>query len=75
MRLGASAAHRRPHRARGAGHNLSWSWHFVPGRWDMVEISVEACDGSPRMVENDLDYRVDRVGDFCPWASYVLERL
>lgn len=59
----------------GGGHNLSWSWHFVPDRWDVVEISVEVCDGSPRMVENDLDYWVDKVRTFCPWSSFVAEPL
>lgn len=62
--------------ARGGGdHNLAWSWHFEPGRWDAVEISVEVCDGTPRMVEDDLDYWVDKVGTFCPWASYVVAPL
>ena len=58
--------------ARGdGGHNLAWSWHFVPGGWDLVEISAEVCDGTPRMVEADVNSWVDKVGTFCPWSSYV----
>ena len=58
--------------ARGnGGHNLTWSWHFVPESWDLVEISVEVCDGTPRMVEADVASWVDKVGTFCPWSSYV----
>jgi hypothetical protein len=53
------------------GHNLSWSWHFVPDQWDMVEMSIELCDGTPQLVEDDLDYWIETVGTFCPWASYV----
>jgi hypothetical protein len=57
------------------GHNLSWSWHFIPDAWQMVEISVEVCDGTPEGVEADIDYWVDNVGQFCPWGSYVQREL
>ncbi len=57
------------------GHNLFWHWHFVPDQWEMVEISMEVCDGTPRMVEDNLDYWVDEVGVFCPWVSYVQKEL
>lgn len=62
--------------ARGnGGDNLSWSWHFVPGEWDMVELSAETCDGTPQMVEDDLATWVDKIGTFCPWTSYVQSAL
>jgi hypothetical protein len=62
--------------ASGSGsHNLSWSWHFVPGQWDLVELSIELCDGTPKLVEDDLDYWLETVGAFCPWSSYVQEEL
>lgn len=57
------------------GHNTGWSWHFVPGEWDLVEISAEVCDGTPQMVENDLDYWVDQIGYFCPWSSRVFSEV
>ena len=59
----------------GAGYNLAWSWHLVPGAWNMVELSVETCDGTPAMVEADPDTWVDQIGTFCPWASYVQSEL
>lgn len=56
-------------------YNSNWSWHFVPDIWNLVEISVEVCDGRPRMVEDDLDYWVDQVGFFCPWSARVLREV
>lgn len=62
--------------ARGdGGHNTGWSWHFIPGEWDLAEISTEVCDGRPSMVEEELDYWVDGVGRFCPWSSRVKEEV
>jgi len=63
------------HIERGNDGNLGWHWHFVPDRWDAVEVSAEICDGTPADVENDLDYWVDQIGIFCPWSSYVQEAL
>ncbi len=61
---------------RGTGSdNLSWHWRFVESRWDMVEVSIELCDGTPEMVEQDVDKWVQDVGVFCPWNSYVQREL
>lgn len=60
---------------RGTEQNNGWSWHFVPGEWDLVETSIEVCDGRPSAVEEDLDYWVDDVGRFCPWSSYVMREV
>jgi len=57
------------------GHNLSWSWHFVPHQWSLAEMSIELCDGNPLLVEQDIDYWVGTVGRFCPWSSYVKKEL
>jgi hypothetical protein len=57
------------------GHNLNWSWHFVPDEWVLAEFSIELCDGIPSYVENDLKYWIETVGSFCPWSSYVLTEL
>jgi hypothetical protein len=54
-----------------AGHNLAWSWHFIPDQWSLASVSIELCDGSPSMVEQNIDYWVGSVGRFCPWDSYV----
>jgi hypothetical protein len=48
-----------------------WSWRFVPGTWRLVQKSIELCDGTPQMVEDDLAYWVDQVGSFCPWSAHV----
>lgn len=62
--------------ARGSGgYNHPWSWHFVPTEWQLVASAIELCDGTPPMVEDDLDYWVDHVGHFCPWSAYVVEEL
>ena len=57
------------------GHNLNWDWHFLPGEWLLAEVSIELCDGTPSYVNDNLDYFVDTVGQYCPWGSYVLKKL
>ena len=57
------------------GHNLGWSWQFEPDRWEMVEISIELCDGRPQHVEDDVEKWIADVGRFCPWASFVAREL
>ena len=57
------------------GHNLGWSWHFQPGQWELVEISIALCDGRPQAVESDVDRWIADVGTFCPWSSYVVREL
>ena len=57
------------------GDNLAWHWRFVPDGWDVVELSTEVCDGTPAMVEADVDGWVRDVGNFCPWSSFVEEEL
>lgn len=54
------------------GHNEPWSWHFAPGEWELLTVGAEACDGTPQMVEDNIDYWVDNLGHFCPWAAYLV---
>ncbi|UCD17092.1 MAG: dockerin type I repeat-containing protein [Candidatus Zixiibacteriota bacterium] len=58
-----------------AGYNYDWSWHFTENLWDIVEISIEICDGSPSYVEANLWYWLTYVEYFCPWSSYVLQEV
>jgi hypothetical protein len=51
--------------------NLGWHWHIVDNKWDLVEVSVELCDGTPNMVENKMSYWIEKVKRFCPWNSYI----
>ena len=61
---------------RGDGeHNLEWDWHFLPGQWALVEISIELCDGTPDFVNDNIAYFIDTVGRFCPWGAHVLKKL
>lgn len=47
-------------------------WHFVPGQWDLVETSIELCDGRPFSdVDLDTAYWISTVGNYCPWLSKV----
>lgn len=64
-----------PIAAGNGDHNLDWSWHFLPSEWEMVDLTIELCDGRPSLIEADLDYWLDTVGQFCPWGAYVVESL
>jgi hypothetical protein len=61
--------------ARGNGGNKNWSWHFVPNKWNLAEVSMELCDGTPEQVENNILEWVENKKRFCPWHSYVLEEM
>jgi hypothetical protein len=56
-------------------YNLDWSWHFIPGEWDLAEMSIEVCDGTPSYVEENLDEWLSMQDAFCPWDSYVKEEV
>ncbi len=45
-------------------HNAPWSWHLDPEDIEMAEMAVEACDGTPSFVEDEVDYFVDTVGRY-----------
>jgi hypothetical protein len=57
------------------GYNEPWSWHMVPSTVDTADASIELCDGRPSFIEDDLDYWLDTVGQFCPWGATVVERI
>lgn len=54
-----------------ADHNLPWSWHLDPQEIEMAELAIEACDGTPSIVENDLAGYL-ALGSFCPWAATLV---
>ena len=56
------------------GFNAPWSWHWVPGSVHTADFAAEVCDGRPSMVENDLDYWIYTVKQFCPWGATVVRR-
>ncbi|MFP4527677.1 MAG: T9SS type A sorting domain-containing protein [Candidatus Kapaibacterium sp.] len=57
------------------GYNEGWSWHFVPGEWHLTEMAIELCDGTPDLVEEDVEYWVETVGHYCPWTAYVVREI
>lgn len=61
------------HRSPGQGdHNAPWNWHLDPELTHMAEVTIELCDGAPSFVEANVDYFVDEVGQYCPWAAELL---
>lgn len=58
-----------PIAAGNGGFNLNWGWHFTD--LSLVEAAVEVCDGTPSMVQANLNYWLTTVRNFCPWAAYV----
>ena len=55
------------------GFNAPWSWHLDPLSIEVPQASIELCDGRPSMVQGDLEYWVDTVGRYCPWAARVYD--
>ena len=62
-------------RAGDGGYNDPWSWHLDPASVHAPDLAIELCDGRPSMVEADLDYWLETVGQFCPWGARVVERM
>jgi hypothetical protein len=56
------------------GFNAPWSWHLDPTTVHAPDSSIELCDGRPGMVEDDLGYWLESVGQFCPWGARVVRR-
>ena len=53
------------------GFNSPWNWHIIPNEWELAEMSVGTCNGSPFDVENNLEYWINNVGQLCNWGSYI----
>lgn len=61
---------------RGPGrtdHNDPWSWHISPENIEMAELTIELCDGNPTFVEENVDYFVNTVGNYCPWSAELVD--
>jgi len=48
------------------GFNKPWNWHLKPDTVRMVEVSIELCDGTPSLVENELEYWLGTIKSYCP---------
>jgi hypothetical protein len=58
-----------PIKEGNGGYNLAWKWHFTD--FELAEVTIELCDGTPKLLEEDLAYWLDTVKSFCPWKAYV----
>ncbi len=56
----------------GTFYNQPWNWHIDPDDIQMVELTIELCDGRPSDVEADIDYWVNTVGRYCPWGAVII---
>jgi hypothetical protein len=54
------------------GFNSPWTWHLVPSTVDVVDLSIELCDGTPSYVEAHRDEWISTVRDYCPWGAKVV---
>ena len=61
-------------RAGDGDFNAPWSWHHDPETVGFSDLTIELCDGCPQFVEDDLDYWLDVVGQYCPWSTEVVAR-
>ena len=43
-----------------------------PMEIEMAEVTIELCDGTPSIIENNLDEWLDVVGQFCPWDARLI---
>ena len=57
------------------GHNGDYPWHFETDEWTLTEVAMEACDGRPAYVSENVDYFVEKVGRYCPWNARVLQEV
>lgn len=52
------------------GFNRGHEWHLVDVM--LADMAIEVCDGTASMVDADVDYWVDTVGQYCPWDARVV---
>lgn len=55
-----------------ASHNAPYSWHLDPNDIQIVDVTIELCDGSPKYVEANLPEYADRIGRYCPWGARLV---
>jgi hypothetical protein len=52
------------------GINAPHDWHMEATM--LAEVTIELCDGTAAMVDEDVTYWVETVGQFCPWSATVI---
>jgi hypothetical protein len=56
----------------GTDCDAQWSWHVDPVAMSFAELAIELCDGCPSHIEDDKDYWLGTVGQYCPWSARVV---
>lgn len=56
--------------ARSAGHD--WDFALDPADVAFADFTIELCDGQFTDIENDPDYWMSTVGQYCPWSTRSL---
>lgn len=51
--------------------NAPHNWHMQDTT--LADMTIELCDGTATMVDEDVTYWVDTVGRFCPWNATVVD--
>lgn len=51
------------------GVNAPHDWHMQDTA--LADMTIEVCDGTASMVDEDVTYWVETVGRFCPWSATV----
>lgn len=57
------------------GFNAPYDWHLDPATVEVVDLSIELCDGTPSFVQEELDYWLESVTRYCPWGPTVVRRV
>ena len=55
---------------RGTAENRGHAWHLEDV--EIVDMTIELCDGTARMVDDELDRWIAENGRYCPWDARVL---
>ena len=51
-------------RTGDGGFNAPWHWHHDPDSVELAEVTIEACQGCPSLVDADIDYWTN-FGRYC----------
>ena len=57
------------------GFNSGYSWHLKPETVHFADVTIELCDGRPSYVQENVDYYVDTVKQYCPWGVKILSEV
>jgi len=61
--------------AGDGGFNTDYSWHIDPDQVGFSDVNRELCDAEPSFVEEELEYWLDTVGEYCPWNIQVVAKM